>query len=108
MAPQRVEIPLPAGSLELEERRVDIPLAKSPGAPSPGFDLRPVPRRLAGHGPARLRHELAVPPRVHRLRLDANARRDLRRPDGNRLARWGGPTRHGRSEEHTSELQSRY
>src|SRR5438874_2118758 len=74
---------------------VGVPLAKSPGAPRPGLDRRPIPRRLAGHGPARLRHELAVTPRVHGLRPHAEAHGNLRRTDGNRLAgRWGGPTRH--------------
>src|SRR5256885_15709226 len=96
VAPQLAEIPGPADSLELKERRVDLPLAESPGASRPGFDLRPLPRRLARHGPARLRHELAVTPRMHGLRPHAKARGDLRRTDGNRLAgRLGGPTRHG-------------
>jgi len=95
MAPQLAEIPRPADSLELKERRVDVPLAKSPGASRPGFDLPPIPCRLARHGPPRLRHELAVTPRMHGLGPDAKARSNLRRPDGNRLAgRLGSPTRH--------------
>ena len=74
---------------------MDVSLAKSPGASRPGLDLRPLPRRLARHGPAWLRHELAVTPRMHGLPPDAKARSNLRRPDGNRLAgRLGSPTRH--------------
>ena len=96
VAPQLAEIPRPADSFELKERRVDLPLPESPGASRPRLDLTPIPRRLARHGPARLWHELAVPPRMHGLRPHAKARSNLRRPDGNRLARrLGSPTRHG-------------
>jgi hypothetical protein len=59
------------------------------------FDLRPIPCRLARHDPARLRHELAVAPRMHGVGPDAKAHGNRRRPDRDRLAgRLGSPTRH--------------
>ena len=96
MAPHLVEISLPADPLEVQERRVNVSLAEPPGTSCPAFDLGPIPRRLAGHGPAGLGHELAVTPGVDGLRSHPKARGNLRRPDGNRLTRGaGGPTRHG-------------
>lgn len=94
MAPHLVEIALPTDSLELQERCVNVPLAEPAGTPGPGLDLGPIPRRLAGYGPARLRHELAVTPGVDGLRSDTKTRGNLGRPDGNRLARGSASTRH--------------
>ena len=82
MAPQLVEISFPADSLQLEKRRVKVTFAKAAGPLCPGLDFWPIPRRLAGHGPAGLRHELTVTPRVDGLGLHAEARRDLRRTHG--------------------------
>jgi len=87
VAPHLVEVTLPTDSFELQERCVNVPLAESAGTSGPGLDLGPIPRRLAGHGPARLRHELAMTPGVDGLRSDTKTRGNLGRPDGNRLAR---------------------
>jgi hypothetical protein len=80
VAPERGEISLPAGPLELQECSMHVPLGKSAGAPGPGLDVGPVPRGLTGNGPTRRWQEAALAPRVHGLWPHGEANGDLSRP----------------------------
>lgn len=52
---------------------MDVRLAESSGASSPGLDVGPIQSGLARHGPTRLWQEPALAPRVNGLRSDVQA-----------------------------------
>src|SRR5436853_480840 len=78
----RLQVTLPPRPFELEHVSVDVGLTETAGSFGPGLDREPVPCGLAGHGPVRLGHELALSPGVNRLGSDTKSLRDLCRTDG--------------------------